>query len=130
MELMVGVVIVGILFAMILPACTRTGGFGPENIVQGTVLSKHIDHSSDGDGGSVSHYMLTTNTGTYEVNNGIMLGVWNADEIYGRIQVDHRYTFRTKGTRVVNAFLQEYPYIVEIVNEVPVENKSPGSVEK
>ena len=60
-------------------------GFGPTKSFQATVLSKHIGYSKNSNGNSKSHYMVTTTSGTFEVDNGWLLGVYNADEIYGSL---------------------------------------------
>lgn len=84
-------------------------GYGPVNKYSVTVISKHIDAQKDS-----SSYMVNTDVGTFEVDNGILLDVWNADEIYGRILVDHAYCFTAKGNRVTNFWMQQYPYILEV----------------
>ncbi len=107
-------IVIGVLFLALLigiPSCNGilgVGGCGPTNVVvNATIESKHVDS------GEVSSYMITTNKGTFEVDNGIFLGVWNADEIYGSMNVGKKYTITTKGNKYVNFFMQEYPYIVK-----------------
>jgi hypothetical protein len=87
------------------------GSFGPTRTVQTTVVSKHIDYSGQ-DEDRTSNYMVNTKDGTFEVANGLFLGVWNSDEIYGNLVEGQVYTLTTKGNRVVGMFFQEYPYIV------------------
>lgn len=83
-------------------------GYGPyKNISDITIISKHIDS------GKKSHYMVTTNQGTFEVGNGYFLGVWNSDEIYGNLKENKNYDIRIKGNKIINFFFQEYPYIIE-----------------
>jgi hypothetical protein len=111
---------VGIVFVLfmalicglaVLPhALTGTGGFGPIRTETVTVESKHVDLSGGGDK-HVSHYMVTTDRGTYEVANGWLLSTWNGDEIYGHLRDGRRYELTTKGNRVVGFFFQQYPYI-------------------
>lgn len=87
------------------------GGMGPTNNVTATVISKHVD--TEGVSGDVSSsYMVVTDNGTFEVDNGLLLELWNADELYGVIQIGKTYTFTTKGNRYTNMFIQVYPYIV------------------
>lgn len=102
------------LLAAILGACVAdpllgVGGYGPVNKYSVTVVSKHIDAQKDS-----SSYMVNTNNGTFEVDNGMLLDVWNADEIYGSILVDHEYCFTAKGNRVTNFWMQQYPYILKV----------------
>lgn len=118
-ELMIVIVIVGILAAIVIGpigGCAMgVGGFGPENMVTCKVISKHVDVQKSSDSSS-SHFMVGTDKGTFEVDNGLFLRVWNADEIYGRLEIGKTYTLKTKGAKVVNMFIQEYPYIVAILN--------------
>jgi hypothetical protein len=109
------VIIVAIFVAIIAaPIYFGTGGFGPINTHVVTVKNKHVDYRRTGDSSS-SHYMVHTDNGTFEVNNGFLLGVWNADEIYGSMETGQRYTITTKGNRVVGILMQEYPYIIKAV---------------
>jgi outer membrane phospholipase A len=80
------------------------------------VISKHVDIQKSSDSSS-SHYMVATNMGIFEVDNGIMLDVWNSDEIYGALEVGKTYTITTKGERVVGMFFQSYPYVIKVVPE-------------
>ena len=73
-----------------------------------TIIDKHIDHSEDG-----SFYMVTTDKGVFEVNNGLFINVWNADEIYGNLTIGKKYHIRTKGIKEVDFLVQMFPYIVE-----------------
>jgi len=113
------VVIIVVVLAIAIPFSCGIGGFGPENEYDVTVLSKHVDiestHTDDGTTTSTS-YMVTTDKGTFEVDNGILLDVWNADEIYGQLQEGKKYRITTKGKQYVNMFMQEYPYIVKVEN--------------
>ena len=76
-----------------------------------TVLSKHIDSGKkSGD----SSYMVTTDKGTFEVQNGYWLDVWNADAIYGQLIEGHHYNFSVRGEEVVMYNINEYRYIVRV----------------
>lgn len=86
------------------------GIFGPTRNQTVKVVSKHVDTTSN----HGSHYMVTTDKGTYEVDNGFILGVWNADELYGRLNENMTYDIRARGNRVVNMFIQGYPYITDV----------------
>lgn len=103
-----------LLIAIVLGSCVAgpvlgVDGYGPINTYSVTVVSKHIDAQKDS-----SSYMVNTNIGTFEVDNGMLLGVWNADEIYGSILVDHEYCFTAKGNRVTNFWMQQYPYVLKV----------------
>lgn len=108
-ELLIVVVILGILSCFLIGPCVGAAGFGPKETHHVKVLSKHVDSNKDG-----SSFMVTTSDGVFEVGNGPLLGVWNADEIYGQLLVDHEYDIVTKGRKVVKWWIQEYPYIVEV----------------
>lgn len=93
------------------PLILGIGGAGPEHSVETTVTRLYVDHSGSGEHAQ-SHYMVGTEDGVFEVDNGILLGCWNADEIFARLREGRRYQLRTKGNRVVGYFYQEYPYII------------------
>ena len=86
------------------------GGFGPVNQYSVTVISKHIDAQKDS-----SSYMVTTDHGVFEVDNGPLLDVWNADVIYGSILPNQNYCFTAKGNTVTTWYAQQYPYIQKVV---------------
>ena len=85
------------------------GGFGPEYVNQVTIQRLYVD------GGKSSHYMVGTDQGVFEVDN-LYLGaqVFNSDELYSQLEVGKTYTLKIKGNKVINWFIQEYPYIIEI----------------
>lgn len=108
----VGLILIA-FFALAVPSCYAMrgrGGYGPERVTTATVKSKHVDARDKG-----SSYMLTTDKGTFEVDNGILLGLWNADELYGNIEVGKTYEFTTSGRESANMFWQQYPYITKAV---------------
>jgi prepilin-type N-terminal cleavage/methylation domain-containing protein len=123
-EVLVVVLILLIVVAICIPLFVGVGGMGPTNTVTATINRMYIDVSGGGEDSSTkSHYMVATDQGVYEVGNGWLLGVWNADEIYGKLKVGGKYEFTTKGRKIANFFMQEYPYIVKVVevsNAVPV----------
>jgi hypothetical protein len=89
------------------------GGFGPTNIInEATVQRLYVDRSEND-----SHYMVGTDVGVFEVNNGILLGIWNSDEIYSQLKEGGKYKLTIKGNRVVNFFFQQYPYIIKVERE-------------
>jgi hypothetical protein len=104
------VLFVILFFAFGLRACNRAGGFGPEaSVKEATVITKHVDA-----GKNSSSYMVTTDKGTYEVDNGFLLGIWNADEIYGVMEVGKTYNLTVEGEKTVWWFIQYYPYITKV----------------
>jgi hypothetical protein len=111
-----GIAIVTIILAMggymLSGPIMGTHGFGPTNTVTVTVVKTYVD-TSTGENGD-SHYMVATNKGVFECNNGWWLGVWNCDEIFGQLAQGKTYTIKTKGNKVVNFFMQEYPYILSV----------------
>ena len=118
--LIIVLVIVSIIGSIAYYVSLGIGSMGPTrnwNAVQ--VMSKHTDITDNGDK-RTTHYMVTTDAGTFEVQNGIFLGVWNADELFGMMSENGHYDITTKGNRVVGMFFQEYPYITS-VNEAKVD---------
>lgn len=112
-----------VIFAVLFGGCAAWNAsmgvhhFGPTNTYKHClVTSKHIDHGKES-----SHYMVSTTEGTFEVDNGYLLGVWNADEIYGKIVEKKTYTIVAKGNKQVGMFYQEYPYLLSATEEKPNE---------
>lgn len=116
-ELLVVIFIVAILMAMLggIFVGVGTGGWGPEKEWTVLIKDKYVDTESQSKNGRDSHYMVSTDQGIFEVNNGVLLKVWNADEIYGRLDRGKTYRIKTKGNKRVNWFMQEYPYIVAVL---------------
>lgn len=85
-------------------------GYGPERQYDVVIISKHIDAQKDS-----SSYMVNGDTQTFEVDNGTLLGMWNADVVYGQIVVGERYCITAKGNQVTNWWWQQYPYILKAV---------------
>jgi hypothetical protein len=93
----------------IIPGCwIGAGGWGPVNTVDATVNRLYVDAAGE----SGSSYMVGTDKGVFEVDNGFLLGLWNADELYAQLQPGKTYRFTTKGNKRTNFFFQYYPYIV------------------
>ena len=103
------VLLIVILVGTCLVRCSiGTGGWGPYGSVSAaTITSKHVDAGKE-----ESNYMVNTDKGTFEVDNGLLLSLWNADDVYGSMVVGKTYNLRTKGNRVVGMFFQSYPYII------------------
>ena len=84
-------------------------GWGPYHEVDATITRAYVDT-----GDKHSHYMVGTDNGVFEVQNGFLLGVYNADEIYSKFRENHKYHIKTKGNKIVWWFgIQEYPYVVK-----------------
>ena len=116
-EALLVLAIVGIMLGMAVgfKGCFGVGGCGPVNNPK---HCKIVRLWVDNLGESGSAYMVSTDKGVFEVDNGIMLGMWNADRLYGSLQVGHVYDFKTKGKTVEFCCMQEYPRIVEAVEVV------------
>lgn len=110
-EVFITLFIVGlIVLPLLLNLVLGLGGLGPERVLIIKVNRMYVD--SAGENGS--HYMLSSTNGEiFEVDNGLFLGVWNADEIYGNMKEGGEYRITTKGNKVTNFFIQHYPYIVK-----------------
>jgi hypothetical protein len=117
-----GLIMMVLVVLIVVGGCNvfiGAGGWGPTISREVTVTRTYVDYSGSGDN-KESHYMVATDEGVFEVGNGILLGLWNADELYGKIQGGKRYRLTTKGNRVVGMFWQEFPYIVQVE---PLEDK-------
>lgn len=93
------------------------GGFGPTQKMLVTVSDKHIDQKND-----TSRYIVSTDQGVFQCDNSMVLGICNADEIYGNLTTGNTYSITTKGREAVNSFMREYPYIV-LATKVSLEAK-------
>lgn len=111
----IATVLLALLFAAFagFNSLIGVGGWGPDKTQTITITRCYVDVSGSGDSRE-SHYMVGSDKGTFEVDNGLMLGVWNADDIYAKMREGRTYEVQTKGNRVVNFFMQEYPYIVAV----------------
>jgi hypothetical protein len=116
-ELMIVLSIVGLVMAILFPLGYRiakgAGSFGPTRTEEITVTRLYVDYSGGKDSQS-SHYMVGTDKGVFEVDNGLFLGLWNADELYARLKEGQRYRVTTEGNKVVGFWLQSYPYITAV----------------
>lgn len=113
--------VIFVLFLITYPIFLGTGGWGPVNQLKSVHVTRlYVDHSGDS-----SSYMVATDQGIFEVDNGIMLGVKDADKIYGGIKEGGTYDFTTRGNEVLWWFdiIQEYRYIVSKVNVEPSPEK-------
>lgn len=94
-------------------ACAGDGSWGMganARVVECVVTSKHVDISGSGDY-QASHYMVTTDQGVFEIDNGIIMGIWNADELYGRLEVGKRYRIVVQGDTTTAFWTQTYPFV-------------------
>ena len=83
-----------------------TDGFGPERDEQITVQRLYVDKHN---------YMVGTDKGVYEVQNFVIpIQIFNSDELYSKLEVGKTYSVTLKGNKVLNPFMQEYPYIISI----------------
>jgi hypothetical protein len=84
-------------------------GFGPIKEHTITVERLYVD------GGKQSHYMVGTDKGVFEVQNHLIpIQIFNSDELYSKLEVGKTYNVTVKGNKVLNWFMQQYPYIIEI----------------
>lgn len=102
--------LVAILGSCVADPILGVGGYGPVRQYDVVIVSKHIDAQKDS-----SSYMVNGDTQTFEVDNGILLDVWNADVIYGNILVGERYCIEAKGNQKTDFWMQQYPYILKAV---------------
>lgn len=118
-EIFVLTAVVGLLITIVFGGfvgCAAAAGDGSwgfgedERAVEVLVNDKHEDHAQN----SGSSYMVGTDQGTYEVDNGFILGMWDADEVYGSIKVGGRYRFTVQGSTTASWWTQTYPYITKV----------------
>jgi len=111
-----GVVLtLGLIVLIIVTVCATLAvgvyPFGPEKVITVKVTRLYVDTLPEGGG---SAYMVATDKGVFEVEDSVLLGIFNSDEIYGAMKADETYTIVTKGNRVVNFLMQEYPSIIKV----------------
>ncbi len=127
-EIMIAIVIVGLVLATLFPISYRiakgAGSFGPTRSEEITVTRLYVDYSG-GKKSQSSHYMVGTDKGVFEVDNGILLGLWNADELYAKLKEGQRYRVTTEGNKVVGFWLQSYPYITAVEPLTLVDGEGP-----
>lgn len=100
-------------YVILYPIVKGAPPFGPERMETVTVTRLYVDVSGSKETTS-SHYMVATDKGVFEVNNSIILGIWNADEIYSQLESGKTYNVKLKGNKLVNFLFQRYPYIIEV----------------
>jgi len=115
--------ITGILTLVILLLFTPYGcgqmtgdgswGGGKRQIINAKILSKHVDISQSGKM-SNTHYMVTTDRGTFEIENGWIIDVWDADELYGKLVIGKTYNLTIQGDQLTNFLFQQYPFVIKV----------------
>jgi|GEM_PF-3429728 hypothetical protein len=108
----IGLFIVIFLLVVLVSYTIGIGGFGLTNVLDVTVSRTYVDVGGTKDDPE-SYYVVVTDKGSFEVDNGILLGIWNADDLFGQIKEGHKYRITTKGKRYQNWFMQELPYIIK-----------------
>ena len=106
---MVFVLLVGTLLGIRAAVdCTMgTGGFGPEYVDQVTIKKLYTDRHA--------RYMARTDRGLYKISNFLYpIRFVDCDEMYSKLEVGKTYLVKIKGNKVINQFIQEYPYIIEV----------------
>ena len=93
----------------VIPALFGAGSFGPTRLETIKVNRLYVDGGKES-----SHYMVGTDKGVFEIDNGWFLGVANADELYSTLEVGKTYQVTTEGNKFVNWLYQEYPYITKV----------------
>ncbi len=116
-KIVAGAVVV-VLFCMLPYGCGQmlgdgSWGGGEHRTIRATVQSKHVDVGSAGKTSSTS-YMVTTDKGTFEIENGWIMSIWNADEMYGRLEVGKTYTLDVQGDQLTNFMFQQYPFVTGV----------------
>lgn len=79
-----------------------------------TKISESTDPHDDGYT-TYSYYLIYTDKETFELSNGILIGVFNSSDIYGTIEIGKTYQFEVRGVRI--PFLSMYKWIINIKSE-------------
>lgn len=109
-----GIFVILAIAITFLSSAMGIGGFGPTEVIEATILKTYVDVSGGGkDSETETHYVVVTDKGSFEVDNGILLGMWNADDVFGKLQTNKKYRLTTKGKRYQNWLMQEFPYIIK-----------------
>lgn len=61
-----------------------------------------------------SYYMVGTVEGVFEIDNLPRLRLYNADELFARIESGNTYSFEIVGEKILSRSRQQYPYIVAV----------------
>lgn len=99
--------LVGIFFG--LPYGLGLYPFGPQSIQTITVDRLYVDAH-----GKSSSYMVASDKGIFEMDNSLVLGIFNIDELYGQLEAGKTYEVTVKGGKLLNIFFQCYPHITTV----------------
>jgi hypothetical protein len=100
--------LIGIFFG--LPYSLDLYPFGPQSTETIKIERLYIDVS-----GKSSNYMIGTDKGVFEMDNSFILGIYNIDELYAKLEVGKAYEAKVKGKKLLNFLFQTYPHITEVV---------------
>ena len=100
--------LIGIFFG--LPYSLDLYPFGPQSTETIKIERLYIDVS-----GKSSDYMIGTDKGVFEMDNSFILGIYNIDELYAKLEVGKTYEAKVKGKKLLNFLFQAYPHITEVV---------------
>jgi hypothetical protein len=100
--------VVGIVLG--IPYAFNIYPFGPQSTETITIERLYVDVT-----GKTSNYMIGSNKGVFEMDNSMILGIYNIDELYSNLEVGQTYEVKTKGEKVLNFLIQSYPHITEAV---------------
>jgi hypothetical protein len=100
--------LIGIFFG--LPYSLDLYPFGPQSTETIKIERLYIDVS-----GESSDYMIGTDKGVFEMDNSFILGIYNIDELYAKLEVGKTYEAKVKGKKLLNFLFQAYPHITEVV---------------
>lgn len=101
------VLLVSIFFG--LPYSLGLYPFGPESTQTITVNRLYVDVS-----GKSSNYMISSDKGIFEMDNSLILQIFNIDELYGQLEAGKTYEVTAKGQKLLNFIFQTYPHIITV----------------
>lgn len=99
--------LIGIFFGV--PYSLGLYPFGPESTQTITVDRLYVDAH-----GKSSSYMVASDKGIFEMDNSIILGIYNIDELYGKLEAGKSYEVTVKGGKLLNFLFQAYPCIMTV----------------
>lgn len=83
--------------------------FGPQKTETVTVERLYVDAH-----GKFSSYMVGTDKGVFEMDNSLILGIYNIDELYAKLQDGKTYEVTLKGNKLTTWYCNEYPHITTV----------------
>ena len=81
--------------------------FGPKSSETITVQRLYVDS-----GYKSSHYMVGTDKGVFEMDDSLILGIYNIDELYSELETGKTYEVELKGNKMVTWYCTDYPHII------------------